>query len=497
MELYEQIRQEYERGAGTIRAVARKFGVHRRDVRRALDSAMPPDRKRPERKRPRLEPAVPFIDSILEADRLAPRKQRHTAHRMWMRLRQEMPEVDVSESTVRRYVQARRTAMGLMGREVFVPQSYQLGDEAQVDWFEAWVDFEDGRRKVYLFCMRSMALGAAFLGPTRMPRSRRFWKLTNWRSRGSTVCPDGSLPYTVAVHRGKGTNPHAHIVLSERALDGHDRTAETWFKRVASAPRQKGESDEQYQERQSKIDFSKGGARKSIAFQSPDWIGEVRQQWAERANHALDQAKVQERIDHRSHSDRGLQELPTVHVGPRVRAVGKDDRAATNEEIRAANVELAKARTELDLFRKRLAAILREFLAEIREQCKRVRSLQRQLTEQREKSAAEAQKLQAAVDWFVKHGYKNPLESSFYKDKPVLAKREAEQMAGRVGLSEADRAKWIESGRVIADHLAEPRYQDLKTKHPHQTDAWLRNAAMGITVHYKSQERGRSKGHSR
>lgn len=35
MELYEQIRQEYERGAGTIRAVARKFGVHRREVQPA------------------------------------------------------------------------------------------------------------------------------------------------------------------------------------------------------------------------------------------------------------------------------------------------------------------------------------------------------------------------------------------------------------------------------------------------------------------------------
>ena len=341
-----------------------------------------------------------------------------------------------------------------------------------------------------LFQQVEIALPSELSEPQRIALAVEF-------AKALAETPDGSLPYTVAVHRGKGTNPHAHIVLSERALDGHDRTAETWFKRVASAPRQKGESDEQYQERQSKIEFSKGGARKSIAFQSPDWIGEVRQQWAERANHALDQAKVQERIDHRSHSDRGLQELPTVHVGPRVRAVGKDDRAATNEEIRAANVELAKARTELDLFRKQLAAILQEFLAEIREQFKRVRGLQRQLTEQREKSAAEAQKLHAAVDWFVKHGYKNPLESSFYKDKPVLAKREAEQMAGRVGLSEADRAKWIESGRVIADHLAEPRYQDLKTKHPHQTDAWLRNAAMGITVHYKSQERSRSKGHSR
>ena len=95
MELYEQIRHEYEHGAGTIRAVARKWGVHRREVRRALASAMPAERKRPQRVRPKLAPAIPFIDAILEADRKAPRKQRHTAHRIWTRLRQEMPEIVV------------------------------------------------------------------------------------------------------------------------------------------------------------------------------------------------------------------------------------------------------------------------------------------------------------------------------------------------------------------------------------------------------------------
>lgn len=310
--------------------------------------------------------------------------------------------------------------------------------------------------------------------------------------------PDGSLPYTVAVHRGKGTNPHAHIVLSERALDGHDRTAETWFKRVASAPRQKGESDEQYQERQSKIDFSKGGARKSIAFQSPDWIGEVRQQWAERANHALDQAKVQERIDHRSHSDRGLQELPTVHVGPRVRAVGKDDRAATNEEIRAANVELAKARTELDLFRKQLAAMLREFLAEIREQFKRVRGLQRQLTEQREKSAAEAQKLQAAVDWFVKHGLADPLKEPKYQNQPWIVAAHAKDFSTYTDYAKtpADKARWIESGQVLSKHLAEKRYVRLKEKYPNETEQRLRRAADGLILKTplgKSQEHGKNR----
>ena len=70
--------------------------------------------------------------------------------------------MEVAESSVRRYVRERKTLMGLMGREVFVPQSYQFGDEAQVDWYEGWVDFDGERRKVYVFCMRSMASGAAF-----------------------------------------------------------------------------------------------------------------------------------------------------------------------------------------------------------------------------------------------------------------------------------------------------------------------------------------------
>lgn len=162
MELYEQIRREYEHGAGTICAVARRLGVHRREVRRALTSALPPDRKKPKRERPKLAPAMPFIDAILEADRRAPRKQRHTAHRIWIRLRQEHPEIVVAESTVREYVRQRKTAMGLNAQEVFVAQSYQYGGEAQVDWFEIWAEFDGLLRKVYIFCMRSMASGAAF-----------------------------------------------------------------------------------------------------------------------------------------------------------------------------------------------------------------------------------------------------------------------------------------------------------------------------------------------
>jgi hypothetical protein len=85
VELYEQIRQEFEHGAGTVRGVSRKLGVHRREVRLALESAVPAERKVPERERPKLSGAIPFIDEILEADRKAPRKQRHTSRRIWTR----------------------------------------------------------------------------------------------------------------------------------------------------------------------------------------------------------------------------------------------------------------------------------------------------------------------------------------------------------------------------------------------------------------------------
>jgi hypothetical protein len=177
VELFEQIRREYEFGVGTISGVAKKLSVHRRMVREAIGSALPTPRKKVKRPRWKLAAAAAFVDQILESDKKAPRKQRHTAHRIWERIQREMPQCQIGERTVRSYVHERKLGLGLGGREIFVPQSYDWGVEAQVDWYEASADLSGERTKLQGFSMRLSACHAA--GVPGSPRAR--FRLFHWR----------------------------------------------------------------------------------------------------------------------------------------------------------------------------------------------------------------------------------------------------------------------------------------------------------------------------
>ena len=78
MELYERIRRDHAERGWSIRRLAKEHRVHRREVRQALLNAQPPPSAPLNRSRPVLGPLRPVIDAILEQDRKAPRKQRHT-----------------------------------------------------------------------------------------------------------------------------------------------------------------------------------------------------------------------------------------------------------------------------------------------------------------------------------------------------------------------------------------------------------------------------------
>jgi len=162
VELFEQIRRDRRAGESSIRELAERHRVHRRTVRQALASAVPPPRKAyPRRPRPAVDAYAAVIDGWLLADRDAPRKQRHTARRIWQRLVAEHG-ASLAEVTVSRYVARRRAELGLDRVEVAVPQARLPGAEAEVDFGEFHAAIAGTMLKLWMFVMRLSCSGRAF-----------------------------------------------------------------------------------------------------------------------------------------------------------------------------------------------------------------------------------------------------------------------------------------------------------------------------------------------
>ena len=164
VEVFAAIRRDARVEGMSIRALAKKHQVHRRTVRQALESAEPPERRTPARVSPRLDPFKATIDGMLRADLDAPRKQRHTARRIHVRLIEEHGATELSYSTVRDYVRIRRAQIDVeAGRriEVMVPQEHAPGEEAEVDFGELWIILAGVKTKVFLFTFRLSHSGKA------------------------------------------------------------------------------------------------------------------------------------------------------------------------------------------------------------------------------------------------------------------------------------------------------------------------------------------------
>lgn len=139
------------------------------------------------------------------------------------------------------------------------------------------------------------------------------------------ISPAGAVA-DISIHEDKaGNNPHAHIMTTMRPV-----SAEGW------------------------------GAQKLRAWEDRSALQRWRASWAEHTNQALARASIEERIDHRSHADRGLKEKPMIKEGPaargRVDRGEVSDRVARNQWIRKYNLRV----------RERLAELKRAALARVR-----------------------------------------------------------------------------------------------------------------------------------
>ncbi len=158
MEIWAEIRRRVLVDGLSKPAACRAYSIHWDTLQKILEHAEPPGYRRAvPRPRPKLDPFLPVIHQILEDDKKAPRKQRHTARRIFERLRDEHGYTG-GLTVVKEAVAAWR----LRSAEVFVPLAHRPG-EAQVDFGQAEVTLDGQTTTVALFVMTLPYSDATFV----------------------------------------------------------------------------------------------------------------------------------------------------------------------------------------------------------------------------------------------------------------------------------------------------------------------------------------------
>ena len=157
MKKWVEIRRRVLTGEMSKRAACAEYGIHWDTLTKILTHAEPPGYRRTKPRSSKLEPFLPVIHEILDSDRQVHRKQRHTAQRIFERLRDEH-DYDGGVTIVKDAVREWRTSH----REVFLPLSHPPS-EAQVDYGYADIYLGGELIKVTLFVMTLPYSDAIFL----------------------------------------------------------------------------------------------------------------------------------------------------------------------------------------------------------------------------------------------------------------------------------------------------------------------------------------------
>jgi transposase len=169
VDLYARVRHACRIEGLSQRESARRFGIDPKTVRKMLSFSVPPGYRRSKPpSRPKLGPVTPIIDQILATDRVSPSKQRHTAKRIYERLRDEHGFTS-SYTIVKDYVREQHART----QEVFVPLAHPPG-QAQADFGEAVAVIGGVRQVIHIFCLDLPHSDACFLKAYPAERSEAF-----------------------------------------------------------------------------------------------------------------------------------------------------------------------------------------------------------------------------------------------------------------------------------------------------------------------------------